>query len=379
MKILFTTRLTFRDYNRCNSMSWLDSPDHNCNIQACESMCGTATSYGLLSYLTAYLKTHYTIYYMTSLLTSKSDKVEKISIVINDCNRLGIKVSPPNVNKSNIEFTPIPKNNEILFGLLAVKGLGSAIVDKIISNRPYKSLKEFTGRVNDKTATITLIKAGAFPTSNRMKLLKNYAASQFPRREFTPLTTLPTYKKLREDYGLDCENYRIDKRKIDKERLLADYNIARKEQFKREQNIKYKKYMSDFQKKYAKDSYLWEFETLSMFLTNDPLKDAYKYTETDWDLAQDGDKLTLFCVIVDIKRKKDKHGNQFAYLDLYTPYGIIEATIWSSQLKTYLEDIKKGNCLAILGRKREGNHFFVEKVKPYNTWLKEARKQGVFV
>ena len=278
-----------------------------------------------------------------------------------------------------MEFTPIPQNNEILFGLLAVKGLGSAIVERIITNRPYKSLKDFTDKVNDKTATITLIKAGAFPTSNRMKFLKKYAASQFPHRNFTPLTTLPTYKKLREDYNLDCENYRIDKRKIDKERLLKDYNTVRAEQFKYEQNIKYKKYMSGFQNKYAKDEYMWEFETLSMFLTNDPLKDAYKYTRTDWNLAEDGDKLTLFCVIVDIKRKKDKHGNQFAYLDLYTPYGIIEATIWSSQLKSYSDDIKKGNCLAILGRKREGDHFFVEKVKPYNTWLEETKKIGVSI
>ena len=109
--------------------------------------------------------------------------------------------------------------------------------------------------------------------------------------------------------------------------------------------------MEDFQEKYAKDEYLWEFDTLSMFLTNDPLKDAYKYTKIDWDLVMDGDKTVLFCVIVDVKRKKDKNGNQFAYLDLYTPYGIIEATIWSSQLKEYSDYIKKGSCLAILGRK----------------------------
>ena len=78
------------------------------------------------------------------------------------------------------------------------------------------------------------------------------------------------------------------------------------------------------------------------------------------------------------KRKKDKNGNQFAYLDLYTPFGIIEATIWSSQLKEYSDDVKKGNCLAILGRKRE-EHFFVEKIKPYNTWLEQMRKKGVTV
>ena len=85
-----------------------------------------------------------------------------------------------------------------------------------------------------------------------------------------------------------------------------------------------------------------------------------------------------FGVVYTSETEKDKNGNQFAYLDLYTPFGIIEATIWSSQLKEYSDNVKKGNCLAILGRKRE-EHFFVEKIKPYNTWLEQMRKKGVAV
>lgn len=338
---------------------------------------GHAVAYGLLSYLTAYLKTHYTIYFMAALLTSKSDKVQKISTVINDCKRLGIKVSPPNVNKSDIEFTALPENNEILFGLLAVKGLGESIVDKIIENRPYQSMNDFIEKVADKTAIITLIKAGAIPTKDKMLSLKKYANRLFERKDYKPVTTLPSpYSKLI-PFGLNVDDYR-DGKKVNKEALLIDYNKAKEKLFIEVQNQKYKNHMIEFQEKYAKDEYMWEFDTLSMFLTNDPLKDAYKYTKTDWGMVEDGDKTTLFCVIVDIKRKKDKNGNQFAYLDLYTPFGIVEATIWSSQLKQYSDDIKKGNCLAILGKKRE-EHFFVEKVKPYNTWLDQMRKKGVAV
>lgn len=338
---------------------------------------GHAVAYGLLSYLTAYLKVHYTIYFMAALLSSKSDKVQKISIVINDCKRLGIKVSPPNVNKSDKEFTAIPDNNEILFGLLAVKGLGESIVCKIIDNRPYTSMVDFIDRITDKAAIITLIKAGALPTKNKMATLKKYASRIFERKDYKPVTSVPSpYSKLI-PFGLNVDDYR-DNKKVNKVLLLEDYNKAKEKIYKEEQNDKYKKHMIDFQEKYAKDEYMWEFDTLSMFLTNDPLKDAYKYTKTDWDIVEDGDKTTLFCVIVDIKRKKDKNGNQFAYLDLYTPFGIIEATIWSSQLKQYSDDIKKGNCLAILGRKRE-EHFFVEKVKPYNIWLEQMRKKGVAV
>ena len=195
---------------------------------------GHATAYGLLSYLTAYLKVHYTIYFMSALLTSKSDKVEKISIVINDCKRIGIKVSLPNINISQKEFTPIPQNNEILFGLLAVKGLGAAVVDKIINNRPYQSLNDFFEKVNDKTAIITLIKAGALPSNNKSKCLRKYAMYTFPKRQYNNVTTLPTYKKLKEDYGLDFEDYKTDGKKVDKEKLLYDYNMARRAMFENE-------------------------------------------------------------------------------------------------------------------------------------------------
>ena len=334
---------------------------------------GHATAYGLLSYLTAYLKTHYTIEFMTALLTSKSDKIEKISAVINDCKRLGIKVSPPNINKSKDVFTVNKENNEILFGLLAVKGLGESIVYKIIENRPYKNLNDFIEKVGDKTAIITLIKAGAIPTKDKMATLKKYATKSFDVKTYTPVASLPSpYSKLLQ-YDLDVNDYRIDKRKVDKERLLNDYNKIKEKIYNDAQQEKFKKHMKEFKEKYAKDQYLWEFETLSMFLTDDPLKEAYEFTDIDWDLVNNREKTVLFCVIVDVKRKKDKNGNLFAYLDLYTPFGIIEATIWSRQLKEYADLIQKTKCIAVKGRK-DDNHLFVEAVKPYLYWLKEKKK-----
>jgi DNA polymerase III alpha subunit len=81
-------------------------------------------------------------------------------------------------------------------------------------------------------------------------------------------------------------------------------------------------------------------------------------------------------VIVDIKRKKDKNNNPFAYIDLCTSNQIIEGTIWSRQLKEYYELIEKGNCVCILGRKSE-NHLFVEKVKDYNVWLEDIRHKRI--
>lgn len=331
-----------------------------------------AVAYSLLSYLTAWLKVYYPVQFMTALLTAKSDRTEKLSAIINDCHRMSIKVLSPKINESKFSFTAIPEKNEILFGFGAVKGIGESVISKIIENQPYKNFDDYLSKIQDKTATIALIKANAFPTKNKMKLMQRYAKSLFPFKEYKPVTSLPTRAKLQLDWDINVDNFKVGK-KIDKEAVLNLYNQKRKEQFDADQKIKYQAFMNNFRLQYAQDEFLWEFQSLSMFITYNPLKEAYNLIGTEWDDVLDGNKAVVPCVIIDIKRKKDKNNNQFAYLDLCINDRILEATIWSRQLKEYAELIAKGNCLCILGRKEE-DHLFVEKVKPYQVWLDKIKK-----
>lgn len=333
---------------------------------------GHAVAYGLLSYLTAYLKTHYPVQFMAALLTAKSDRVEKISSIINDCNRMNIKVSPPKINQSKASFIALPEKNEIIFGFMAVKGLGESIVNQIIENQPYKDFNDYINKIQDKSATIALIKAGAFPTNNKMKMMQRYAKSLYEAKEYKPVSTLPTKAKLLLDWNINTDDYKIGK-KIDKEMVLELYNSKRKAQFDEQQKNSYKNFMENFRLQYAQDEFLWEFQSLSMFVTDNPLNEAYDLIGTQWDEVPSGDKAVVPCVIVDIKRKKDKHNNQFAYIDLCINNQIVEATIWSRQLKDYAELINKGSCICILGRK-EDNHLFVEKVKPYQEWFSKIKR-----
>ena len=333
---------------------------------------GHAVAYSLLSYLTAWLKVYYPVQFMTALLTAKSDRTEKMSPIINDCSRMGIKVLPPKINESQNSFKANPEKREILFGFGAIKGIGESVISKIIENQPYSSFDDYISKVSDKTATIALIKANAFPTSNRMKLMQRYAKSLYEVKEYKPVTTTPTKIRLLMDWDIDVEQFKEGK-KVNKTAVLELYNQKKKMLFDEEQKLKYKKHMEDFRQKYATDEFLWEFSSLSMFVTDNPLQEAYDLIGTEWDEVEDGDKAVVPCVIVDIKRKKDKNNNPFAYLDLCTNNGIVEATIWSRQLKEYSDLIKKGSCISILGRKKEG-HLFVEKVKPYQVWLEKIKK-----
>jgi DNA polymerase-3 subunit alpha len=333
---------------------------------------GHAVAYSLLSYLTAWLKVYYPIQFMTALLTAKSDRTEKLSAIINDCNRMGIQVLPPKINESKQPFTGNPDKREILFGFGAVKGIGDSVISKIIENQPYKSFDDYLSKVQDKTATIALIKANAFPTKDRMKLMQRYAKSLYTFSSYKPVTTYPTKAKLLLDWDINVDDYK-DGRKVNKQAVLELYNQKKKVKFDEEQKKKYKAHMEEFRLKYAQDEFLWEFQSLSMFITYNPLKEAYDLIGTEWDDVPSGNKAVVPCVIVDIKRKKDRNNNQFAYLDLCINDRILEATIWSKQLKEYAELITKGSCLCILGRK-EDEHLFVEKVKPYQVWLNKIKR-----
>ena len=333
---------------------------------------GHAVAYSLLSYLTAWLKVYYPVQFMTALLTAKSDNTSKLSVIITDCNRMGIKVLPPKINESALSFKAKPESQEILFGFGAIKGIGESVITKIIENQPYSSFNDYVSKIPDKAATIALIKAGAFPTSNKMKLMKKYAALSYEKKEYKPVQTYGTKTKLLLEWDINVDDYKIGK-KVDKEAVLQLYNEKRKEKFDKEQEEKYKSYMIEFQQKYAQNQFLWEYESLSMFLTDNPLQEGVDLINTNWDDVPSGEKTVVLCVISDIKRKKDRNNNPFAYLDLITSDRIIEATIWSKQLKEYFDLISKGKCLAILGRK-EDDHLFVEKVKPYTVWLEKIKR-----
>lgn len=346
---------------------------------------GHAVAYSLLSYLTAYLKVHYPLFFMTACLTAKSDNVSKLGIFINECHRLNIKVCPPNINHSGKYFTALKEKNEILFGLFAIKGIGESVVNIIISNRHYNNFEDFllkskkSGKI-DKGTIIALAKSGAFPTKNKKNFLLNYANSLFEsnykNESFEIRKSLPSIKDLKTIWEIDTDNIK------NKEDRLNLYNEKRKLKYDLEEsNRVFKKEdarnesLKEFSDKYLQEEYMWEFETLSMFLTSNPLEDAYQHI-TPWNEVNDGLETVILCVIVDIKRKKDRNGNAFAYLDLYTPFGVIESTCWAGQYKQYSELIKKGNCLAILGRKRD-SQFFVKSIKTYEKWkqdMKENRK-----
>jgi len=141
-----------------------------------------SAAYAMIACQTAYLKTHYPVEFMAALLTSEKADIERIAVLINECKKMGISVLPPDVNESFRNFSVVPGENKIRFGLLAIKNVGENVVEAIISERkqngPFKSIHDFISRIQSKTlnkkSMESLIKAGVFDKlEERNKLLQN--------------------------------------------------------------------------------------------------------------------------------------------------------------------------------------------------------------
>jgi len=133
-----------------------------------------SASYAMIAYQTAYMKVHYPVEYMTAVLTAETKgasgpvREEKLTLAVEECRRMGIKLLPPDINQSDIEFTI--EDKAIRFGLSAIKNVGRVAIEAILSARQqggkFISLTDFCQRVNltkvNRKTLESLLKAGAF-------------------------------------------------------------------------------------------------------------------------------------------------------------------------------------------------------------------------
>lgn len=130
-----------------------------------------AAAYALISYQTAWLKTHHVTEYMAALMSTEMEDTNKILVFISDCKQHGIRLLAPHVNNSEHDFT-VTADKQIRYGLGALKGMGKSAIESIVAARkqggPFKSFYDFCVRVDLRRVTKkvieVLIKAGAFDT-----------------------------------------------------------------------------------------------------------------------------------------------------------------------------------------------------------------------
>jgi len=282
-----------------------------------------SAAYAMITYQTSYLKLYYPAEFFSALLSSEKDNTDKIVRYINEVKRMELEVLPPSVHQSGDDFTPL--KNKILFGLGAIKGIGSKAIESIIQNRPFKNLEDFilkvdTSKVN-KRVLEALIKSGA------MDGLGYTRAAMLNQIE-----EMLDFKKRIEDG---------EKRKLNSLFANDDDFVNETLQLKN---------LAEFEQKTLLDL---EFEALGFYVSGHPL-DPYKkqIDKIKVNYSSELDDLhkseALFVgKIENIKtRLAKKSGNKFGIITLMDYHGSFDFMVFKDMLETF-ENLDKNEPIAV--------------------------------
>ena len=295
-----------------------------------------AAAYATIAYQTAYLKSRYPVEFMASVLTSEKTDVERIAFLIDECQKIGVEVLPPNINESLKNFTVVPGRNQIRFGLLAIKNVGTNIAESIVeetkTNGPFKSMGDFIHRVKskdlNKKSMEALIKGGAFDQfEERNKLLQNLEKMLAIARENTKNGNT-------NQMGLFA-NTSV---KINHDIKLDEFPPA-----------------SNFER------LSWEKELLGLYISSHPLNDFKKLFETKTVAISKIDetfvnkKIILGGLISSIKKIITKNGKPMLFMKLEDLTGKTEIVVFPNLLERNPEALQENKIVFIAGRVDDRN------------------------
>jgi len=313
---------------------------------------GHSASYARITYQTAWLKAHYPDAYMAALLTSDFGNLDRIAIEVKECERLGIKVLPPSVNYSFVEFGVDKDTHNILFALSAIKNVGTGVAQMIQDERqkngPFKNLSDFLKRIprqvlNRKTLE-SLIKSGALDCFGSRELMVN---------KLDELLAL-SYKLNEDSNSLQMGLFHEDN-----DDILA--RLGEAPPINKTQRL------------------LWEREYLGIYLTGHPLDD-YKniigkvaLTASQISNIALGTKVKVCGFVSRIQKVRTKSGQLMVFSQVSDYNKSIEVIFFPTVLATYGENLGEDKIVIVEGRidRRNGEYQIigdrVEEIKPLET------------
>ncbi|MEO5690855.1 MAG: DNA polymerase III subunit alpha [Candidatus Saccharimonadales bacterium] len=289
--------------------------------------------YGMIAYWTAYLKAHYPDAFMAAVMTSDLDDTERLSIEISECQHMGMKVMPPDVNESFVEFAVVPGEQKIRFGMAGVKGVGTNAVEEILRARDeggqFKSVGDFARRVStskfNRRAWESLIKSGGFDAfGERSDLLFN-------------LDMITAYaSKSQKDAASN---------QADLFGGLGD-NVA----------VPEIQLTPAPQKYHDREMLQWERELLGLYLSSHPLDKYQAYFEEQTvpigsiEIEHDTKSVIVGGVVMTVRSILTKNGSKMAFARIEDKSGELEVIVFPKVLETLTENFMQDAVVKIKGK-----------------------------
>jgi DNA polymerase-3 subunit alpha len=342
--------------------------------------------YGVITLQTAYLKAHYPVEFYCEVFNACEGDNRKLNKYMVEAQELNIKVLPPHINNSDYKFDV--NNGNILFGLNSINQVGEKVVQNIIEERnkngKFKGLDDFLNRVSCTSAQIVmLIKSGSLPTKDKNNMLLRYATKYSEvdnvYKPYTDVKTLPTLLELKTKWGINTDiiKDKTERLKLYNNKRKIEHETIKYQEWVLEQQKKQQQQMEEFKERYMTNEQFWEFEALSIFLSNNPFSDITQYNNEDFYECEAGDECVIIGIISRIQKKKDRYKRDYVYINVYESNGLLEGIAWSSIYSKYIDLIKKNNKLAFYSEKAGEDTFIIKKIKTIEEWIKDRELENV--
>jgi len=296
-----------------------------------------AAAYGLVAYQTAYFKANYPVEFMAALLTSEMGDTDKIVKYIEECRAMGIRVEPPDVNVSAVQFSVA--GDTVRFGLAAIKNVSEAAMQSILRSRSdqglFHTLEDFCARVDlrlvNRRVVESLVKAGAFDslglTRAHLLATTDAALESGGRQQRDQAEGQASFFEL-----LPAAPGRASAPAAVTPEWDADQRLA------------------------------FEKEVLGFYISGHPLARYREVVEplgitTSADLAAKGHgaRVVLFGHAVGLKETSTKGGNRMAFFTLEDMDGAVEVTVFPEPFKAATACLRSGEAVLVRGRVDDGD------------------------
>ena len=309
-----------------------------------------AAAYALIAFQTAYLKTHFPIYFFCASMNTELSNTDKLNLFYEELKRLEIDIRPPNINYSYAEF--LPRNKTIYYALSAIKAVGYEAISNIVKEREnngiFKSISNFLSRTESKNLNKLqlegLIKSGSLDVldQNRKKLYEN----------------VPDYIK---------QSKSSDETNSDNQNLLFD------KEFQENDNINtYNNTILDWDQN---DKIKKEFESIGFFVGEHPLKSnlgvlkQFKVlTYIDFKTLNKSNEGMIAGTLISIQEKKTAKGSPYAIIKFVDLGSMFELFIFSDKLVENRKNLLVGNSF-LIKVKKEKNKESIERINLDNIFL----------
>ncbi len=294
-----------------------------------------SAAYAVVTYQTAWLKTYYASDFLAACMSEEMINTDKVVILLNEAEKMGLTVMPPNINKCSFRFISVD-DKTIIYGLGAVKGLGEAVIEHLIEIREqggvYKNLFDLCQRIDvkkvNKRAFEALIKAGAF--------------DDFGEHRASLMASIPV--------AMEAASQRAKSAEVGQNELFA---VAAPQE-----TVNELKHVDAWMKN---DLLAFEKDTLGLYLSGHPidiylseLRQVASTELVDQTLTGNSKDVTLAGLIVAISHKPTKSGKKRVFVTLDDKSARMEVTFWEEQFERSREALIKDQVVIIKGQMKKG-------------------------